>query len=1435
MANAKTLVYQIDVLGTDTAKLSVQQLIDRQKELKKLLAEIPAASTDAYKALERELEDSSGGTKELESELEKLKQQYQQSSRQIQEFNNSLKDSQKEEEKAARAAELLAQRKADAEQKASDKILDTLRRKAEEQSRVEKSSSVEGLETLRQEEIAKLQAIQEFSQLELHEQEKLIAQINARYERETEKLEKTLKKENPVAGSTNALRKRLIELNRELDNTAHTIDGQVNPEFERMTREAHDLTQELSQAEQASGRFQRNVGNYPDIGKSITEGFNNIGPSLIGAFAIGNVADLAVQGLKDVLVVGAEFEKSVSNLGAITGATGKDLEFFSEEAQRIGTESALGASKTAEAFKLIGSAKPDLLSSKEALIGVTESAILLARAATIELPEAATNLTDVLNQFGKAGESTESILLRSKAAVDVLAAGAKYGSVEIDDTAASVLKFGSAANSLGIDVKGAVAIVQTLGPTIKGAEQGTAIKSILGKLAVSGKGMKDGVLDIKQALEELAPIQDDVVEVQKIFGQNYFVVAQALIKNRDALGSYIDKLGESGVAAEQARINVDNLAGDQEKLNAAVEGLELTIFAQLRDEARGTTQTFTKLVEYIQVGLKDGLDDLLNPAKEIIDAFGDLFSIVSDLFSVFGATSKEGNALGTIMKVLGFTTKLMLTPLRLLLSAINFIFGGIVSLVEGIKGFIDQSPILTAVVDTISGVFSTLGNAVGAVTGFFSNMFGDAVPKIKSNTTILIEAFGSLEGAAEALRTELGATKDEYNEFVAAFDKTKIEGKGIQEARQIVEQEFNDFLKAKRTAQDEAIDESQLALLKQVKAEEDLQLEKSAKGLEILRKRRQDELKAEAGFAKLSKGQQLLLLEKIDKDINAKKKALRGTAAKDDTKAALEALRKRIEKLKEAELAQTQEGLVELRALRLAELEKEKGFAKLAEVEKAVLRAKINDDIDKQEQGFRDARFEKYKSDLANEIKLQRDSINNLLANEKLGMDAAQLSRLQLLDEQEQERLAKVGDKLQDRLDVQAEFDKKREDLEEEYQAKALDKELEAVEAQLQVAKLSAEEILALEQEAQKLRAEIYDIDKQNLIDVEEKKRDELRKTAELQKELAEGIMSITNDVTAIIQEGAQERIAAIEAENDRRDESYKDLVERTNEQYELQKATYIANITDQAQLAEALANLELQRDEKLLKLKERSAEEQKLADEQLAKAEERRQRAAAFQKKADALEKLASNARILRNNAEFLSNNLLAISKGAAVPFPANLVAIVTILAALASSLSNVKTLTTSYTQFADGGPVDRAKGQGGYHRGPSHAAGGKIIEVEGGEFETNTHATQIFLRELSWMNEQGLRKRRGMPFSTSLKDFDSSKMPRVLRPAYRFQTGGFANPSASQVSEVAGQVKEGNESLAVLTQIRDRISALELKIVVPEITKAQAKISDRESRAQV
>lgn len=340
-----------------------------------------------------------------------------------------------------------------------------------------------------------------------------------------------------------------------------------------LLRKLEPLDKKLKGIDASAGQFQRNVGNYSSAFNKFGSSINNI----LGAAGIGVGLSAGFDFLKDSLQEFSKLESSLQNLSAITGASGKDLEFFKEQAKELGLNVKGGASAVVEAYKLIGSAKPELLENKDALNEVTKSAILLSQAAGLELPDAATRLTDALNQYGASADQAGKF-------TDVLAAGAKAGAAEVPDITEALLKFGVAAKSSNISVQESVGAIELLAEKgIKGAEAGTQLRNVFSKLSaadvlprealkqLSEAGvniniLKDAALPLNVRLKELSKISGDASAITKVFGLENKAAGEILISNLPRLQALTSAVDENGVAMQQAGVNTDTFAFKQQRL-----------------------------------------------------------------------------------------------------------------------------------------------------------------------------------------------------------------------------------------------------------------------------------------------------------------------------------------------------------------------------------------------------------------------------------------------------------------------------------------------------------------------------------------------------------------------------------------------------------------------------------------------------------------------------------------------------------------------------------------------------------------------------------------------------------------------------------------------------------------------------------------------------
>lgn len=317
-------------------------------------------------------------------------------------------------------------------------------------------------------------------------------------------------------------------------------------------------------------------------------------------------------GVRLAINASRDFNQAISQLSAITGAAGEDLAFYEEQAKLIGQTTTLSASQAAEAFKLIASAKPDLLESRDALAEVTREAVSLAEAAGIDLPTAAAALGNSLNQFGADADEAGRF-------INVLAAGSKFGSSAIADTTVALKNAGAAANAVGASFEETNAAIQALAKGgIQGGEAGTNLRNILLKLeADTNQKLRPSIVGVTGAIQNLAKEQLSITDLTQKFGTESVVSAQTLIDNADAVGQLETALTGTNTAYEQARINNDNLAGDQKALQSATEALAIAFGQKLDPAVRSSTQGMTAAVNAIT----GSLDAILISAQVVAVLF----------------------------------------------------------------------------------------------------------------------------------------------------------------------------------------------------------------------------------------------------------------------------------------------------------------------------------------------------------------------------------------------------------------------------------------------------------------------------------------------------------------------------------------------------------------------------------------------------------------------------------------------------------------------------------------------------------------------------------------------------------------------------------------------------------------------------------------------
>lgn len=428
-------------------------------------------------------------------------------------------------------------------------------------------------------------------------------------------------------------------------------------------------------------------------------------------FAVGAV----VEGIKSVISSVSQFEQTAADLSAITGATGDTLDFLKQKAVEMGVETTVSAKDTLEAYKLIASAKPELLDNAAGLAEITKEAIKLTEAMGGDLPTVATNLTDIMNQFNapasEAGRFTNA-----------LAAGSKEGSAEVAQLAESVKVAGQEMFSSNVQFEEGVGLLEAMAEKgLKGAEAGTGLRNVLAKLSATDVLPKEAVERLEAAgvniqtlsdknltfadrLRALLPVQHDANALVSVFGLENKAAAQILLNNIDRVEELTAAVTDTNVAQEQAATRTATASGEWAKLKNTIE-------AVIQGNGDGLGKFLAFLIRFVREGvlfLKAKIDDLKPTFQLVSDSFQRLFTAISNLLPKTNATGESFDVLGTIVKVLNI-------PLKVLLTLLSYVVDASAALYEWIGSLIQRTPFL-------QNIFSKLGDALRFAFTVFSDL-----------------------------------------------------------------------------------------------------------------------------------------------------------------------------------------------------------------------------------------------------------------------------------------------------------------------------------------------------------------------------------------------------------------------------------------------------------------------------------------------------------------------------------------------------------------------------------------------------------------------------------------------------------------------------------------------------------------------------------------
>ncbi len=395
--------------------------------------------------------------------------------------------------------------------------------------------------------------------------------------------------------------------------------------------------------------------------------------------------------------IGSDFEAGMSEVQAISGATGADLERLEEKAKEMGATTKFSAAQSAEALKYMAMAGWDTGQMLDGLDGV----MMLAAASGENLGTVSDIVTDALTAFGmKASEAGEF--------ADLLASTSSSANTNVSMLGESFKYVAPLFGSLGYSAEdAALALGLMANAGIKGSESGTALRGAIANLANPTAGMAKAInelgLTITDASGEMLPFKDVMDQLRTAFaGLTEEQKAQyaAAIFGKEAMSGMLaiinageqdyQKLTQAtrkynGVAKEMAETMEANLQGQLTKLRSALEGVGIQIFEillphlnKLVERLQSLTDKFANLNPATQetivkiAVLAAALGPLLIISGKLIGGVGAIIALFGKLsLSAAAATTATGTIAGGF-NIVGLAAKagaLLLNPWTLAIGA----------------------------------------------------------------------------------------------------------------------------------------------------------------------------------------------------------------------------------------------------------------------------------------------------------------------------------------------------------------------------------------------------------------------------------------------------------------------------------------------------------------------------------------------------------------------------------------------------------------------------------------------------------------------------------------------------------------------------------------------------------------------------------------------
>ena len=477
---------------------------------------------------------------------------------------------------------------------------------------------------------------------------------------------------------------------------------------------------------------------FKDVGSSMTK---NLTVPIAGAGAA-------------VVGVAAKFESAMSEVAAISGASGDELQALTEKAQEMGATTKFSASESAAALKYMAMAGWDT----EAMLNGINGVMQLAAASGEDLASTSDIVTDAMTAFGLSADQSTRF-------ADVLAQTANRSNTSVALMGETFKYVAPVAGALGYSIEDAsVAIGLMANSGIKGSQAGTSLKNVLTNLAkptdqvqaymdklnISLTDSAGNVKPLNQLLNEMRDGFNGLTEAEKaeyaagIAGKEGMSGLLAIVNSSQA---DFDNLTEainnsSGAAQNVADVMMDNLGGQLTILKSTLEGIAISFGNILLPAVKKVVDSLQDFLNWLN-GLTDGQKQLVVTIATVVAAIGPVLLIIGKLITSVTNIIKVVNLLKPAFAALNAV--MAANPIAIVVLAIAGLVAALVTLYnknEAFRNFVNTAwaqikEVISGVVNALVNFFTvTIPGAIDSVIAWFqtlvdniSNFFTVVIPE----------------------------------------------------------------------------------------------------------------------------------------------------------------------------------------------------------------------------------------------------------------------------------------------------------------------------------------------------------------------------------------------------------------------------------------------------------------------------------------------------------------------------------------------------------------------------------------------------------------------------------------------------------------------------------------------------------------------------------